>query len=94
METNLTRNHEVSGLIPGLAQWVNDMVWLWRRPAATASIRPLAWEPAYATGTALKRQKKNKKTKNNKKSAVCEHSTLQCEVYVIHVTLKHKHFFT
>ena len=21
--TNLTRNHEVSGLIPGLAQWVN-----------------------------------------------------------------------
>ena len=23
-ETNLTRNHEVSGLIPGLAQWVKD----------------------------------------------------------------------
>ena len=23
-ETNLTRNHEVAGLIPGLAQWVND----------------------------------------------------------------------
>ena len=22
--TNLTRNHEVSGLIPGLAQWVKD----------------------------------------------------------------------
>ena len=22
-ETNLTRNHEVAGLIPGLAQWVN-----------------------------------------------------------------------
>ena len=22
--TNLTRNHEVSGLIPDLAQWVND----------------------------------------------------------------------
>ena len=22
--TNLTRNHEVVGLIPGLAQWVND----------------------------------------------------------------------
>ena len=23
-ETNPTRNHEVSGLIPGLAQWVKD----------------------------------------------------------------------
>ena len=24
VEMNLTRNHEVSGLIPGLAQWVKD----------------------------------------------------------------------
>ena len=24
--TNLTRNHEVVGLIPGLAQWVKDLV--------------------------------------------------------------------
>jgi len=24
--TNPTRNHEVSGLIPGLAQWVKDSV--------------------------------------------------------------------
>ena len=23
--TNLTRNHEVVGLIPGLAQWVKDL---------------------------------------------------------------------
>ena len=25
-ETNLTRNHEVVGLIPGLNQWVKDLV--------------------------------------------------------------------
>ena len=28
-ETNLTRYHEVEGLIPGLAQWVKDPVLLW-----------------------------------------------------------------
>ena len=34
------------------------MLWLWCRPAAVAPIRPLAWEPPYAAGAALKRQKK------------------------------------
>ena len=28
-ETNLTRGHEVSGLIPGHAQWLKDPVLLW-----------------------------------------------------------------
>ena len=61
--TNPTRNHEVAGSVPTLAQWVNDpvscgvgcrrgsdpaLLWLWRRPAATALIGPLAWEPPYA----------------------------------------------
>ena len=35
--------------------------WLWHRPAATAPIGPLAWEPPYVAGEALKRQKKKKK---------------------------------
>ena len=26
VETNPTRNHEIGGLIPGLAQWVKDSV--------------------------------------------------------------------
>ena len=38
--------------------------WLWRRPMATAPIRPLAWEPPYAAGVALKIAKKKKKEKN------------------------------
>ena len=56
------RNNEVVGLIPGLAQWVEDLVllWLWCRLAGVAVIRPLAWEPPYAAGVALKRQNNNK----------------------------------
>ena len=40
---------------------------LWCRPAAAAPIRPLAWEPPYVAGAALKRQK-DKKTKKKKLS--------------------------
>ena len=36
------------------------LLWLWCRPAAIALIRPLAWEPPYAAGGALKIQKKKK----------------------------------
>ena len=39
------------------------LLWLWHRLAAIAPIRPLAWEPPYATGVALKRQKYKKKNK-------------------------------
>ena len=41
-------------------------LWLWHRLAAVVLIRPLGWEPLYAEGVALKRQKtknKNQKTK-------------------------------
>ena len=61
--TNPTRNHEVSRLIPSVAQWVKDpaLLWLWHRPTATAPITPLAWEPPYAMesspGKKAKRQK-------------------------------------
>ena len=61
------------GLIPGIAWEVKganvamscsigcmcglDLVWLWRRLAAAAPVQPLAWEPPYATGMALKKEK-------------------------------------
>ena len=35
-------------------------LWLCSRLAATALIQPLAWEPPYAAGVALKRQKNKK----------------------------------
>ena len=50
------------GWIPGLAQWVIDLVlpWLWCRPAAAALIGPLARELPYVTGAAVKRKRKTK----------------------------------
>ena len=43
------------------------LLWLWHRPAAMAPIRPLAWEPPYAVGVALK-----KKTKDTQKLYIYE----------------------
>ena len=42
-------------------RWGLDPVlpWLWCRPAAVVLIRPLAWEPPYAAGVALKRKKRS-----------------------------------
>ena len=68
--TNPTRNHEVAGSVPALAQWINDLaIWhcheLWCRLVATAPIRPLAWEPPCAAGAAqeMAKRQKNKQTK-------------------------------
>ena len=39
------------------------LLWLWGRPAAVAPILPLAWEPPYPTGVALKKTEQNKTKK-------------------------------
>ena len=47
------------------------LLWLWRRPVATAPIRPLAWEPPHAVGVAqemAKRQNNNNKAKKQNPS--------------------------
>ena len=47
----------------------SDPTWLclWRWPASVALIQPFAWEPPYASGAVLKRQKTKKKKKKKKK---------------------------
>ena len=75
--TSPTRNHEVSSSIPGLAHKSvalsygvgrrcgldPELLWLWHRLAATAPIRPLAWEPPCAKDEALEKVKRQKKQK-------------------------------
>ena len=39
------------------------LLYLWHRPAATAPVEPLAWEPPYAMIAALKKDQKKKKWK-------------------------------
>ena len=42
------------------------LLWLWCRPAATAPIRPLAWELPYAVGVAQETAKGQKKKERKK----------------------------
>ena len=44
-----------------------ELLWLWRRPTATALIRPLPWEPPYAAGVPQEIATKTKKDKRQKK---------------------------
>ena len=47
------------------------LLWLWRRPVATAPVRSLAWEPPYAAGVALEKVQRQKKKKKKKKKEGC-----------------------
>ena len=56
METNPASIHELAGLIPAPIQRVKDAALLWHMPVAAAPIRPIAWDPPYAMGAALKKK--------------------------------------
>ena len=91
-ETNLARNHEVAGLIPGPAQGVKDptlwwavgcrrgsdpaWLWLWLWLAATAPI-PLGTSICLRCGPQKTKKKKKKKKKKEEKEE---------EVPVIHIS--------
>ena len=47
------------------AAWIPSCCGSGNRPAATAPIRPLAWEPPYAAGAAQEMAKRQKKKKKN-----------------------------
>ena len=55
----------------------SDPAWLWLWLAGVALIRPLAWEPPYVMGEALK--SKNKKAKN-KQTKTFNHTALREEI--------------
>jgi len=44
-----------------------SLLWLWRRPAATAPIQPLAWDRCSPKKTKEKEKKKRKEKKTSKK---------------------------
>ena len=60
----------------------------WRRPAATAPIRPLSWEPPYAMGVALEKTKQNKTKTSQLEHYLCQTilyhgagGAVQCELF-------------
>ena len=52
------------------------LLWLWCRPVAAALISTLVWQPPYAKGVALKRQKKKKKKKRIERTKGIEFTEL------------------
>ena len=66
----------------GCRRGSDPALWLWRRLACVAPIQPLAWEPPYTSGVALKRKNKNLQT--------CAHDVF---VYSVFVTMSVNMYF-
>ena len=56
-----------------------SLLWLWRRPAATAPIHPLAWELPCAAGVAqeMEKKKQNKTQQEISKYLEIKHTSKQ-----------------
>ena len=64
-----------------------ELLWLWCRPAATALIGPLAWEPTYAAGSGPGKGKKTKK--KNKKQKKGNRDKWKALEYYLNVSVLH-----
>ena len=51
-------------------RYISNLALLWLWLAATALIRPLAWEPPYAAGEALKKKRKKKKRRRRRQKSI------------------------
>ena len=63
------------------------LLWLWHRLVATAPIGPLAWEPPYAMGMDLKRDKDKKKKEKKKNLAYAKKPMGICLLHMYHTVL-------
>jgi len=75
------------------------LLWLWRRPVATAPIQPLAWEPPYAveaaqeiatTTTTNNNNKRQKDKKKKNKIQPFRHTQVRPEALAVHLWMKSK----
>ena len=64
------------------------LLWLWCRLTATTLIRPIAWEPPYATGAGLEKAKRPKTNKTKTKKKVKRQPTKWEKILVGHVSDK------
>ena len=65
------------------------LLWLWCRPATTAPMRPLAWEPPHAEGAALKKKKTKKNHKKNPSRSKRHMKSIQHDLGLFCVNLPH-----
>ena len=70
------------------------LLWLWHRPAATAPIRPLCWEPPHAAGAALEKAKRRKKKKIPNKYSINVCWTDLCPMLGISISARYFRWLT
>ena len=63
------------------------LLWLWHRPAATALIWYLVWEPSYAMGAALK-SKEKKKGERKENQNICKEMKNKIKWFICRYNLK------